>query len=140
MKVIKSRVAAQSDAPKRCVCEECESELEYSKEDMHVGYMGVMYVTCPVCDEEILVGAERKLSPTWPITFQQHTSETCTTPNCVVNQLIDKVICELQASTEERDVLWMSQGGTMVLGCKNTEGIEICVTQDYWDDFLLPNE
>lgn len=34
-------------------CENCGSILEVSREDTHVGYLGLPHVTCPCCDYEM---------------------------------------------------------------------------------------
>lgn len=34
-------------------CENCGSVLEVSREDTHVGYLGLPYVTCPCCNYEM---------------------------------------------------------------------------------------
>lgn len=41
--------------PVHMICENCSSELEVTKEDTHIGYLGFRYVTCPCCGEEICV-------------------------------------------------------------------------------------
>ncbi len=43
--------------PKKIECE-CGAELEYDKEDMHIGALGYYHITCPVCEEEILLDEE----------------------------------------------------------------------------------
>lgn len=34
-------------------CENCGSILEVSREDTHVGYLGLPHVTCPCCNYEM---------------------------------------------------------------------------------------
>lgn len=34
-------------------CENCGSVLEVLREDTHVGYLGLLYVTCPCCNYEM---------------------------------------------------------------------------------------
>lgn len=36
-------------------CDYCDSELEVSKEDTHIGWLGAAYVTCPCCKRETMV-------------------------------------------------------------------------------------
>lgn len=36
-------------------CEHCNSELEFTKDDTHIGWLGAAYVTCPCCGEESMV-------------------------------------------------------------------------------------
>lgn len=36
-------------------CENCESELEITKKDTYVGYLGLSFITCPCCGKESAV-------------------------------------------------------------------------------------
>lgn len=36
-------------------CENCKSVLEVSREDTHIGYLGLPFVTCPCCNYEMNV-------------------------------------------------------------------------------------
>lgn len=39
----------------RTTCNECDSELEITEDDAHIGWLGAAYVTCPCCGEETMV-------------------------------------------------------------------------------------
>ena len=41
--------------PRTVICDECESELEYDKSDIHMGYCGCYHITCPLCGYEIML-------------------------------------------------------------------------------------
>lgn len=54
----KTIVPSNAKLPKRIEkvtieCENCGSVLEVSREDTHIGYLGLPYVTCPCCDYEM---------------------------------------------------------------------------------------
>lgn len=36
-------------------CSKCDSELEITEEDIHIGYLGAAYITCPCCGMESMV-------------------------------------------------------------------------------------
>lgn len=38
------------------LCGECRSELEFGAEDAYEGALGAMYIKCPVCGHELIVG------------------------------------------------------------------------------------
>ena len=63
MRLIKSN-NIEPEYPKRHTCEECGAELEYDKKDVHIGWMGCEYVTCPACGSETVVGECRIQPPT----------------------------------------------------------------------------
>ena len=41
--------------PMKVTCEFCSSELEIEESDLHEGYMGSMYIVCPVCGKNSYV-------------------------------------------------------------------------------------
>lgn len=136
MRVIKAKLA---DEPKRCVCEECGAELEYEPNDVHIGWMGCEYVTCPECGEESMVGDERKVRPTYPMTF----SHTCKENGYVgvsedtINEMIDDIMTSLRESDEAYDCAMSARGEVAVFGWKTSDGIDIYVTKDYWEDTIF---
>lgn len=80
--------------PKRHICDECGAELEYDEADMHVGWMGCEYLTCPNCNCETMVDGKRIMPPTWKATFH-YTSATegaVDIPDHKVQTYVDKVI------------------------------------------------
>lgn len=75
MRLIKSN-NIEPEYPKRHICDECGAELEYDKEDVHIGRMGCEYVTCPACDRETMMNDQRVHPPTWKTTFRHISAET----------------------------------------------------------------
>lgn len=141
MKIIRSKVAVPKEEPKRCICEECESELEYTKDDTHIGWLGVEYVTCPVCGEETMVGEERERPPMWPATFHHVSSANADEmPVDTITGMVDAVVNTLTDSDELPDFAARACGNAMVWGWKYSDGIDIYVTQDYWTDTIPPEE
>lgn len=41
--------------PRKVICSECKSELEYEESDLYEGEYGCMYVNCPICDYGIML-------------------------------------------------------------------------------------
>ena len=54
MRVIKNNVN-KSDFPKKIECENCGSELEIDESDVKIGYIGLYYVDCPVCNKQAYI-------------------------------------------------------------------------------------
>lgn len=44
--------------PKVTECE-CGAELEYDKDDIHIGALGCYHITCPICGKEIMLDEEK---------------------------------------------------------------------------------
>ena len=43
------------DVPLKIKCSECDSELEITEEDTHIGWMGARFINCPCCGKEAMV-------------------------------------------------------------------------------------
>lgn len=137
MKVIKSKLSDTN----RCTCEECGAELEYTTRDKHIGWMGVEYVTCPECNNETMVGEDRrKCKPTWPMTFHHtYVPEAVDLSDETVDTMVDKVVDGLKNSNEEYAWAMTATGTGLVFGVKTDDGIDIYVTKDYWEDTIFNN-
>ena len=82
MKIIKNNYTKEviKDVPKtlRITCDRCDSELEVTEEDTHIGWLGAAYVTCPCCGEESMVDELEGLTLTkdnveFPVHFLRNT-------------------------------------------------------------------
>lgn len=142
MKLIATNIAT-SEWPKRHNCENCGAELEYDEADVHVGWMGCEYVTCPNCNCETMLNGERIMPPTWKVTFD-HT--------CAENGAVDvfdhevgkyvskasKVLCSDEYKPGEFYVV--KTGNLLIVGLKWENGIDIYATKDYWEDNIAPED
>lgn len=59
MKVISNKKENDS-YPRRIICTECESELEYEENDLFMGSLGEMHISCPICNEKIALSDNEK--------------------------------------------------------------------------------
>ncbi len=142
MRLIKSN-NIEPEYPKHHTCDECGAELEYDKEDTHVGWMGCEYVTCPACDKETMVGECRVQPPTWKATFHHTSSETGavdikdTEIKVHVNKAI-KCLCSDERKLGEPYIA--VTGNCLILGIKWEDGVDVYVTKDYWQDSIFPED
>lgn len=138
MRLIKSN-NIEPEYPKRHICEECGAELEYDKEDVHIGWMGCEYVTCPACDSETMVGECRVHPPTWKTTFHHTSSETgaVDVKDTKIQVHVNKVIKNLCSDKwKPGEFCFTSTGNLLVLGIKWEDSVDIYVTKDYWQDSI----
>lgn len=56
MKVLRDNYTTQTEEikqvasyPRKFVCENCKSELEYDKDDLRIGAYGAVFLDCPLC-------------------------------------------------------------------------------------------
>lgn len=142
MKVISQKIKdAQSEWPKRVICENCRAELEIEADDVFVGEFGCYLFECPCCGcETAFDGIKRDTPPTFKKTFW-HTSVKNGSTNTLhieddeVQKMIDKCVHNLVSDDVEPGEFSMQGiGDTAVYAFKYEDCIEILVTQDYWED------
>ena len=142
MRLIKSN-NIESEYPKRHICDECGAELEYDKEDTHIGWMGCEYVTCPACGRETMVGECRVQPPTWKTTFHHTNVETDAVDikDAEIQEYVNKVIKNLCSDKwKSGEFCVTGTGNLLVLGIKWEDGVDIYVTKDYWEDSIAPED
>lgn len=142
MRLIKSN-NIEPEYPKRHICDECGAELEYDKEDIHIGWMGCEYVTCPACGNEIMVGGCRVQPPTWKATFHHTSVKTGAVDieDVKIKEYVDKAVKSLCSEKWKPGEFYIARtGNLLVLGIKWEDGVEVCVTKDYWEDSITPED
>lgn len=138
MRLIKSN-SIEPEYPKRHICEGCGAELEYDKEDVHIGWMGCEYVTCPACDNETVVSDQRVFPPTWETTFHHTSAETgaIDIKDNEVQKYVKKVTERLCSNEYKPGEFYITgTGNLLVLGIKWEDSVDIYITKDYWGDSI----
>lgn len=106
----------------KVTCSECDSELEITKEDTHIGCEGARFITCPCCSEESIVDEMEGITLTKDnIEFPIHFSRTTKGMRHVVEASSDEIIKQIQ------------EGITYFRNCKNT----FCWYSCYKDLFVM---
>ena len=126
-------------------CENCNSELEITEADTHVGWLGSRYITCPCCGEESTVEELEPVTLTKDtLKFPEHFLRTNKTVRSVkeissieVNEAIDKAIDYFRENKTEW--AWYTSFGDMFLVVFRFDGDEeysIFVTKDFYEASL----
>lgn len=98
--------------PRKLICENCESELEYEESDLVMGEYGCMFVDCPICGEHnMLDDNEHSITLTvdnieFPVHFHHISKETGAKDiftNEEIKPYIRKAICYFRENKEEYD-------------------------------------
>lgn len=85
--------------PRKLICENCQSELEYDKSDLRIGFLGCAHLDCPVCGHENMLDDNENsitLTPNnveFPTHFW-HTSKETGAKDCCNNETIKKYIID----------------------------------------------
>ena len=138
MRLIKSN-NVEPEYPKCHICDKCGAELEYDKEDTHIGWMGCEYVTCPACGSETTVNDQRIQPPAWKTTFHHTSTETGAVDieDIKIKEYVDKTVKSLCSKKWKPGEFYIARtGNLLVLGTKWEDGVEVFVTKDYWEDSI----
>ena len=135
MKVIKKNEVETSEYPKRIVCEHCDAELEYDKDDEFIGQWGMKCITCPECNEDCFVSDHRVEPPNWKTTFDHVNSATAKElKNEDIQEYIDNCYKYLMNEAKPGDFYMTGSGDTMVFGFRYEDTVDLYVTRDYYED------
>lgn len=129
--------------PRTIKCDMCGSELEFEREDIHMGVYGCMHITCPLCGEEIMLEYHEeniKLTkdnlefPTHFYRMGQSYGAVNTCDNEHIKEWIDRGIDYLRNSDSDEWVYYTGSGNTHITIFKNDgdEEYYVCVCPDYY--------
>lgn len=142
MRLIKSN-NIEPEYPKRHICDNCGAELEYDKEDIHIGWLGCEYVTCPACSREIMVGDQRAQPPTWKTTFHHTSTETGAVDikDTEIQVHVKKAVkCLCSDERKPGEPYIAVTGNLLIFGIKWEDGVDIYVTKDFYVDGIAPED
>ena len=99
MRIIHNNLETQKTIPKtqEYDCEYCGSTIEVDADDLHEGWLGAMFFTCPVCGKENMSDIETELPTKDSVEFPKHFRKSSVDNDAVdiSDEEIQKVIREL---------------------------------------------
>lgn len=133
--------------PAEFTCEHCLSVIEVEPDELHEGWLGALYFTCPVCGKESMTDIEAELPTKDNIEFPKHFNKSSADSGAVdvsdenIQKDIRKLCNKLWDKTNEKDYI-MSGTGNMVIFVENYAGdgtYKITVCKDYWEGEVKAN-
>lgn len=132
--------------PRKLICDNCESELEYEESDMEVGVYGAMHVKCPLCGyNNMLDGNKNDVTLTkdnieFPIHFDHISKEDGAIDVCnneFIKEYINRAIDYFRMNKNEY-IYYVGTGNTMVQvhRYEGDEDYYIVVTNDYYHTYI----
>lgn len=120
--------------PRKHICENCQSELEYDESDLYIGFLGCAYLDCPLCEHRNMLEENEnaitltKDSVEFPTHFWYSSKETGAF-DCCNNEEIKKAINEaVEYFRKNKDEYhWFQCGGNLYISVDRYDGDE-----DYW--------
>jgi len=126
-------------------CDNCDSELEISEEDTHIGWLGAPFVKCPCCGQESMVDELEGITLTKDnIDYPIHFNRTNKDLKNVVEIQKDEVIKEIQRGidyfrTNKDEFCWYTYYGDLFVIIFRYEGDEeyfVLVTRDFLETYI----
>lgn len=123
-------------------CDQCDSELEVTKEDTHIGWLGARFITCPCCGEESMVEELQGITLTKDnIKFPVHFYRTKTDKIGVKEVADQEVVDEIKRGIEylrinKNEYYWFTSHGDLFLIIFKYDGDEeynVLVTRDWYE-------
>lgn len=150
MKVIKNNYNDDDISTKLHIeCEHCGSELEITKEDTHIGWLGAAFVKCPCCNQDAMVDEVDGITLTKDnIEFPLHFSRTNKDQRHVVEVKDLKIKEEVARGIEwlmankDEEYWYTCHGDLFLIIFNDVEDREyyILVTKDFYDTYIPQGE
>ena len=127
-------------------CDHCDSELEVSEEDTHIGWLGAAFVKCPCCGQESMVDELDGITLTKDnIDYPVHFNRTNKDLRNAVEVQKNKVVEEIQRGidyfrTNKDESYWSTCHGDLFLIIFRYEDDEeyfVLVTRDFYETDIL---
>ena len=129
--------------PRFHICEDCQSELEYDKSDMTMGYLGAMYLKCPLCGyDNMIEDNENSITLTkenveFPVHFW-HISKETGAVDCCNNEEVKKVIHKAidYFRNNKNEYHWFTATGNLYVSVDRYDGdesYEVVVSNNHYD-------
>lgn len=120
--------------PRKIICEECGSELEYEESDLRVGFLGCAFLDCPLCGyNNMIEDNEKTITLTrdnveFPVHFH-HTSKETGAVDCCNNEEVKKCIHKAinYFRNNKDEYSWFTCYGDLYICVYRYDGDE-----DYW--------
>lgn len=129
----------------RVTCDNCESVMEVTKDDCHVGTWGMPQVTCPVCSEECVVEELcgemtqeiTSLTVQYPIHFSKMPDKAYKVSDSEITDGVKRVLKYLEDNGTPGTYSIYGTGNVVVLGTMSKDDIIVYVCKDY-DELWIP--
>ena len=131
--------------PLKIKCSECDSELEITEEDTHIGWMGARVINCPCWGGAVMVDELEGIKNTKDnLEFPVHFIRTTKGLRNVVEINSDKIIKEIQRGItyfrEHKDeYYWYTSYGDLfliVFRYSDDEEYFVMVTKDFYETYI----
>jgi hypothetical protein len=122
-------------------CEDCDTKIQYEKEDIKYGEFGIPYLKCPVCNKNIDLYDEEDLkldfnNIEYPTHFYHFDGKKgVEIDNKQINIWIKELLNRIKKENKNYD--FMCSGNTMVFIIKDKSGYNMFVCPNYYEGHIF---
>ena len=122
-------------------CENCDTKIQYEKEDIKYGEFGFSYLKCPVCNKNIILDNEEDLKLNfnnieYPTHFYHFDGKRgVEIDNKQINIWIKELLNRIKKENKNYD--FMGSGNTMVFIIKDKSGYNMFVCPNYYEGHIF---
>lgn len=126
-------------------CEHCDSELEITKEDTHIGWLGAEFAKCPCCGEETMVDELDGITLTRDnIEFPTHFNRTNKNLRNVLEISNEEIVNQIKRAIDyfrknKDDYYWYTGCGdsfVIIFRYKNNKEYCVLVAKDFYETVI----
>ena len=131
--------------PRAKICEKCRSELQYDESDLRMGFLGCVYIDCPLChydnmieenENTITLTKDNVEFPThfWHTSVKASGAKDCCN-NEEVKKCIQRAIENFRQNGDSHDYYWFTLHGKLYISVTKYDGdesYEVMVSNDFY--------
>lgn len=151
MKIIKDNTNNKPNTEKeipdvlKIHCSECGSELEITKDDTHIGWLGAAFINCPCCGQEAMVDEMDGITLTidnvkFPMHFHRTALELGKAKEISATEIEKEIKCGVEYFRANKDAFcWCTNRGDLCLVIFRYSGDEeywVIVTKDFYETYI----
>ena len=131
--------------PRKMICEQCSSELEYEESDLRIGALGCVYVDCPLCHHDNMIeNHENEIILTmnnveYPTHFF-HTSKENAVDCCNNTEIKKRIKDAINYFRKNKDeFVWTTESGNLIITVFRYEGDEdyyVTLSNNYYSTYI----
>lgn len=132
--------------PRKTICNECGSELEYEKSDIKIGVYGAVMVNCPCCGHDTMIDShEDELTLTmnnieFPVHFYHTSKENGAVDVCNNDEIRKRIQDAIKYFRKNKDAfVWQSESGNLFLVVYRYDGdhdYTVILTDNFYSTYI----
>ena len=150
MKVIKNNYIVEEKTkqtasyPRKLICENCGSELEYNESDLRIGVFGCAFIDCPLCKQDNMLednGIDLTVNNIeFPVHFHHTSKENGAVDYCNNIEIKNHIKKAVDYFRKNKDAfVWTTESGNLIVTVFRYDGDEnyyVTLSNNYYSTYI----